>query len=99
MGLTVPRFLVRPEGEFPDFIRQSFGPLPMRIRGVSATLALCEDGSRCNADATLRSLSSRRPVIEPVGVEAFIAQTTVEGLKECVAGWLSRAREVKRDRV
>jgi hypothetical protein len=36
-GLTVPQFLIRPESEFPGFIRQPAWPAPGQIPGVSAT--------------------------------------------------------------
>jgi len=45
--LTVPRFLVRPKGELPVFIRRPVGPPPGQIPGESATPGQCEDGSRC----------------------------------------------------
>ena len=79
LTVTVPRFLVRPEGELPGLIRRQFGLPPKQTPGVSATPEQCEDGSRCTAAATggrqpprpLRKgrserATDRRPGTEPV---------------------------------
>jgi hypothetical protein len=52
--LTVPRFFVRPEGEFPGFIRQLARPPPRQIPGVSATSGLLRT-ARCIAGGTTRA--------------------------------------------
>jgi len=95
--LTVPRILVRPEGELPGFIRQLFGPPPRQTPG-------CQP-SQGSVRTPLVVMPSPRPDLglrvgqrqEPMCVEALIPQTLAERLDEGVVGRLAGSRQVERD--
>jgi len=65
--VTVPRFLVQSEGEYPAFIRPLGRPQQQHILAASASQAMCEDGSRYSLAAKPRSSSWRRPATGPRG--------------------------------
>lgn len=60
-ALTVPRFLIQVEGEYPAFIRQLWRPRRQHIPGASASQERCEVGSHCNPSARPRSWPGRQP--------------------------------------
>ena len=72
--VTVPRFLVRPKGEFPGLIRQPVGPLPRQILGVSATPSRVRTTLIVLPPPCFNLALGIGQRQEPVCVEAFIPQ-------------------------